>query len=132
MKAKALIEAAFQLESPEDLAAEFIEEEIGQYDWFENLQTIRGELQDDGLKYAIELWLEETGRNGDAIAIIQELNRLAEESPTAQWQQLIKPRTPLPSKETFRNPRVPPQVPPGAPQLKIPPQPLGGAVSLKV
>jgi len=131
--AKRLIEAAFDGEFEDieltELAADFIEEEVGQYDWFNNLKATKERLGDEGLKYAIRLWMEETGRNGDASKVAGELDRLAREFPTARWQQLISPRFPVPSRETLRNPRAVPQVPPGAPQLKIPPQPLGGAVS---
>jgi hypothetical protein len=129
MTAKQLIEAEFEDIELQDLAAAFVEEEVGQYDWFNNLKAVKEKLGDKGLRYAIRLWMEETGRTGDATKVAQELDRLAKELPTAEWQQLISPRFPVPSRETFRNPRAVPQVPPGAPQLKIPPQPLGGAVS---
>lgn len=96
MLAKKLIESAFEVEDPEDLAAEFIQDEVGQYDWQDNLHSLWKTLGSEGLRNAVALWMEETGRNGDAFKVIQELGRLLREYPLTRWQQMIRQRVPQP------------------------------------
>lgn len=125
MKAKLLIEAEFsEFHDFEvaDLAAEFIEEEVGQYDWFNNLRSLQGSLGPDGLLDAISTWLGETRRTGNAREVMQELDRLVNDHPRSKWQQLIDPRTPEPTTTTFQAPNLP--EPKTAPPLVSRPSPL--------
>ena len=111
MNARSLIEAAFDEEFHDfhvaDLAAEFVEEEVGQYDWFNNLQSLQNSLGPERLADAISIWLGETGRTGNADQIMQELDRLVNEHPQGRWQQLVKPRFPEPSATTYQDPNLP-------------------------
>lgn len=96
MKAKCLIESQFDDLAIFDLAVDFIEEEVGQFDWLNNLRTLWRDLGDDGVEHAISKWLDATGRAGDAKAIHQSIKLLfAEHSPhRTPWQQLVRPPDP--------------------------------------
>lgn len=96
MKAKCLIESQFDDVATFDLAVDFIEEEVGQYDWLNNLQTLWKTVGEEGVERAISGWLGTTGRSGDAQAIHQAIKQLVAEHGTARtpWQQLVQPPDP--------------------------------------
>lgn len=107
MKAKILIEAEFKDIEAADMAAEFIEDEVGQYDWLNNLRSIQDRLGRDGLKMAIETWMSETGKTGSAEEVVVELDSLVNEHPEGRWQQHIRLPSPEPSATTFLAPNLP-------------------------
>ena len=66
----------------DEIAADFVEEEIGRYDWRANWQS-RSKSGD--IHAQISQWLGRHGLNADPLSIIQTLDRWARKRPK-RWQ----------------------------------------------
>ncbi len=66
----------------EDIALEFVEQELGRFDWRNNWATAKAS---GALPQRIQAWLEAVGTNADAQEIIQYIDTLVADRP-GRWR----------------------------------------------